>query len=90
MLPALKKQADRDPVPNMLVGGLVNLFQIEQLDVSAGEFAIAPNQQGESIFDELRFAIQDGDVLLQVSVPGVVRYLQLRRSGEQWQVVAEY
>jgi hypothetical protein len=66
------------------------MFRIEQLDVPAGEFATEPNQPGESVFDKLRFSIKENDVLLRVSVPNAFRYLQLRKSGEQWKVIAEY
>lgn len=90
MLAAFKKQADRDPVPEPFVAFMVNMFRIEQLDVPAGEFATDPNQLGESVFDKLRFSIEENDVLLKVSVPMAFRYLQLRKLGEQWKVVAEY
>jgi hypothetical protein len=90
MLPALKKQADRDPIPSALVPGFVSLFRIDQLDVPAGQFVTEPNQPGESVFDKLRFSIQENDVLLKVSVPSAFRYLQIRKTGDEWKVVAEY
>jgi hypothetical protein len=90
MLPALKKQADRDPIPSALVPGFVSLFRIDQLDVPAGQFVTEPNQPGESVFDKLRFSIQENDVLLKVSVPNAFRYLQIRKTGDEWKVVAEY
>jgi hypothetical protein len=90
MLPALRKQADRDPIPEPLVATFVNSFRIEQMVVSAGEFVTEPNQPGESVFDKLRFTIQENDVLLKVSVPSAFRYLQLRKLGDQWKVVVEY
>ncbi|MCP4888227.1 MAG: hypothetical protein GY904_16640 [Planctomycetaceae bacterium] len=90
MLPALKKQAERDPIPSALVPGIVSLFRIDQLDAPAGEFVTEPNQPGESVFDKLRFSIQENDVLLKVSVPSAFRYLQIRKTDDEWKVVAEY
>jgi hypothetical protein len=60
------------------------------LDVPAGEFVTEPNQPGESVFDKLRFSIQENDLLLKVSVPSAFRYFQIRKTGDEWKVVAEY
>jgi serine/threonine protein kinase len=90
MLVALKKQADRDPLPSFVVGTMVNSFRIEQLDVAVGEYVTEPNQPNESLYRSLRFKIEENDVLLKLSVPGVFRFIQLRKSDEQWKVIAEY
>lgn len=90
MLPALKKQAERDPNLGRMAAAFVGFFRIEKLDVAAGEFVTEPNQPAEMVFENLRFTILDGDVLLKISVPTAFRYVQLRKSGEQWKVVAEY
>jgi hypothetical protein len=90
MLPALKRQSDRDPIPAPFVETIISSFRIEQLAVSAGEFAAELNQPNDSMFGELRFTIEENDVLVKISVPGAFRYLQLRKSNEAWTVVAEY
>ena len=90
MLVALKQQADRDPMPFLVVGSVVNSFRIEQLDVPVGEYATEPNQPGESLFQKLHFKIEKNDVLLKLSLPGAFRFLQLRKTNEQWVVIAEY
>jgi hypothetical protein len=90
MLPALKKQAERDPAPEQIVALLVDEFRIEQLDVKAGEFVTEPNHPSDSLVGKLQFTMEENDVLVKVSVPGAFRYLQLRKVDEQWKVVAEY
>ncbi|XZE55975.1 protein kinase domain-containing protein [Planctomycetaceae bacterium SH139] len=90
MLVALKKQAARDPMPAFIAGTVVNSFQIEQLDVAVGDYVTEPNQQSESLYRSLRFKIADNDVLLKLSVPGAFRFVQLRKTDEQWKVIAEY
>ena len=90
MLVALKKQAARDPMPAFVAGTIVNLFQIEQLDVAVGDYVTEPNKPSESLYGSLRFKIADNDVLLKLSVPGAFRFVQLRKTDEQWKVVAEY
>ena len=90
MLVALKKQADRDPVPSFIVDTLVSSFKIEQLDVAVGNFTTEPNQADESLYRSLRFKVEENDVLLRLSVPGAFRFVQLRKTDEQWKVVAEY
>ncbi|XZE17576.1 protein kinase domain-containing protein [Pirellulaceae bacterium SH449] len=90
MLVALKKQAEKDPMPFFVVGTVVNSFRIEQLDVAVGDFATEPNQPSESLFQLMRFSIKENDVLLKLSVPGAFRYVQLRKADEQWKIIAEY
>ena len=90
MLVALKKQAAKDPVPSFIVGTVVNSFRIEQLDVAVGDYATEPNQPSESLYRSLRFNINENDVLLKLSVPGAFRFVQLRKTDEQWKVIAEY
>ncbi len=90
MLPALKKQAERDPAPESIVALLVDEFRIEQLDVPAGEFVTEPNQPSDSLYGKLNFTIEENDALIKISVPDAFRYLQLRKVDEQWKVVAEY
>lgn len=90
MLIALKKQADRDPIPSFLVATMVNSFRIEQVDAAVGEYITEPNRPDESLYRSLHFKIEQNDVLLKFSVPGVFRYIQLRKSDEKWMVIAEY
>ncbi len=90
MLVALKKQAERDPMPAFIAGTVVNAFRIEQLDVAVGDYATEPNQHSESLFRFIRFKIEQNDVLLRLSVPGAFRFVQLRRADDQWKVIAEY
>lgn len=90
MLVALKKQAARDPLPLFIVGTFVSAYRIEQLDVAVGDYATEPNQYSESLYRELRFQIEENDVLLKISVPGAFRFVQLRRTDDQWKVIAEY
>ncbi len=90
MLVAIKKQAKRDSLPPFIVGTMINSFRIEQLDVAAGEYVAEPNQASESLFRSLRFKIKDNDVLLKLSVPGAFRLVQVRKTDEQWKVIAEY
>ncbi len=90
MLTALEKQAGRDPVPGSIVAQIVDMFRIEQFEVAKGEFVTEPNQPSDSQYGKLRFTIEDNDVLLKVSVPSAFRFLQLRKTDEQWKVVAEY
>ncbi len=90
MLLAFKKQAARDPLPPFVASTVVSSFRIEQLDVAVGEYSTEPNRSGEALFRSLRFKINENDILLKFSVPGAFRLVQLRRSDEQWQVIAEY
>jgi serine/threonine protein kinase len=90
ILVALKKQAAKDPMPFFMVGTFVNAFKIEQLDVAVGDYATEPNQPSESLYQSLRFKIEENDVLLKISVPSAFRFVQLRKSDEQWKVIAEY
>lgn len=90
MLVALKKQAARDPMPAFIAGTIVSSYRIEQLDVAVGDYVTEPNQQSESLYRSLRFKIVDNDILLKMSVPGAFRFVQLRKTDEQWKVIAEY
>ncbi len=90
MLEALKKQAERDPMPIFIVGTIVNSFRVEQIDIPVGDYVTEPNQPGESLFRSLRFKINENDVLLKLSVPGAFRLIQLRKTDERWKVIAEY
>jgi serine/threonine protein kinase len=90
MLVALKKQTAKDPIPSLVVDSIVNSFRIEQLDIAAGNYATEPNQPGEALYRSLRFKINENDVLLRLSVPGVFRFVQLRKTDNQWKVIAEY
>ena len=90
MLVSIKKQAERDSLPPFIVGTMINSFRIEQLDVAAGEYVTEPNQASESLYRSLRFQIKENDVLLKLSVPGAFRIVQLRKTDEQWKVIAEY
>jgi hypothetical protein len=90
MLPAIKKQSERDPVPGPMIAEIVDLFQIERLDAPAGEYVTEANQPNDSPYGKLRFMMEETDVLLEISIPGAVRYLQVRKAGAQWKVVAEY
>jgi len=90
ILLALEKQAAKDPFPPFVVGTVVNSFRIEQLDVGVGDYATEPNQPSETLYKSLRFKIKQNDVLLKLSVPGAFRFVQLRKTDEQWKVIAEY
>jgi serine/threonine protein kinase len=90
MLVALKKQAARDPMPSFMVGTLLNSFKIEQLEVAVGDYTTEPNQPSESLYRSLRFKMEENDVLLKISVPSAFRFVLLRKSNEQWKVIAEY
>ncbi len=90
MLPALKKQSERDPPPEPVVALLVDEFRIEQVVVSTGEFVTEPNQPSDSLVGKLQFKMEENDVLVKVSVPSAFRYLQLRKIDDQWKIVAEY
>lgn len=90
MLVALKKQAERDPMPAFIAGTIVSSFRIEQLDVAVGDYVTEPNQPSESLYRSLRFKIADNDVLLKLFVPGAFRFVQLRKLDDQWKVIAEY
>ena len=90
MLVALSKQAARDPLPSFIVGTMVSSFRIEQVDAAVGDYATEPNQPSDTLFQTLRFKIEENDVLLKVSVPGAFRYIQLRKTEDQWKVIAEY
>ncbi|MFN3192816.1 MAG: protein kinase domain-containing protein [Aureliella sp.] len=90
ILPALKEQASRDPIPRSMVGGLASLFRIEQVSAPVGELIAEPNLSNDSVFGRLQFTLEKNDILIKVSVPNAFRYLQLRKSGESWIVVAEY
>lgn len=90
MLVALKEKAAGDPLPSHIVGMMVSSFQIEQLDVAVGDYSTEPNQPGESLFRSLCFRIEENDVLLKISVPSAFRFVQLRKTNEQWKVIAEY
>jgi hypothetical protein len=90
LLVALKKQADRDPIPSFVVGTMVNSFRIEQVDAAVGDYITEPNQPNESLYRSLHFKIEQDDVLLKFSVPGAFRYIQLRKTDQQWKVIAEY
>lgn len=90
MLVAIRKQSERDSPPSIIVGTMINAFRIEQLDVAAGEYVTEPNQATESLYRSLRFKIHNDDVLLKLSVPGAFRLVQLRKTDDQWKVIAEY
>ena len=90
MLGALKKQSERDPMPAFIAGTIVNSYRIEQLDVAVGDYVTEPYQQSGSLYRFIRFKIEEGDVLLKVSVAGAFRFVQLRKTDEQWKVIAEY
>jgi serine/threonine protein kinase len=90
MLVAIKNQAGVDPIPSAFIGQFIKLYRIEQLDVAVGDYSTEPNQPSESLYRSLRFKIQENDVLLKISVPGVFRYIQLRKAEEQWKVIGEY
>jgi hypothetical protein len=90
MLVALKKQAAVDPMPSFVVGSIVNSFRIEQIDAAVGDFVTEPNPSSESLFRSMRFKIKENDVLLKLSVPSAFRYVQLRKTDDNWQVIAEY
>jgi hypothetical protein len=90
MLVALKKQAAVDPITSEFVGQFIKLERIEQLDVAVGDYVTEPNQPSESLFQSIRFKIKENDVLLKISGAGVFRFVQLRKTDEQWKVIAEY
>jgi DKNYY family len=90
MLVALKKQAAVDPIPSVFIGQFIKLYRIEQLDVAVGDYVTEPNQPSESLYRSLRFKIEENDVLLKLSVPSAFRFVQLRKTDEQWKVIAEY
>jgi hypothetical protein len=90
MLVALKKQAARDPMPSFIVGTIVNSFRIEQLDVPVGDYATEPNQRKRIPVPIIAIQDHENDVLLKLSVPGAFRFVQLRKTDEQWKVIAEY
>jgi serine/threonine protein kinase len=90
MLVALKKQAERDPMPAFIAATVINSFRIEQLDVPVGEYVAEPNQPSQSLYRSLRFKVAAEDVLLKLSVPGAFRFVQLRKTDDQWKVIAEY
>ena len=90
VLAALKKQADRDSIPAFIASTIVNSFRIDELDVVVGDFVTEPNQQSESLYRSLRFKIDEGDVLLKLSVSGTFRFVQLRKLDNQWKIIAEY
>ncbi len=90
MLVALKKQAARESMPSYIADTIVRAFLIEQLDVAVGDYETEPNQPGESLYRSMRFKIKENDVLLKLSVPNAFRFVQLRKTDEQWKVIAEY
>jgi hypothetical protein len=91
LLEAVAKSAERSSdIPKGLIGQVVDDFKIEQFEVAEGEFVTEPNRPSESLDGKLRFLIKKGDVLLRVSVPGVFRFVQMRKADGKWRVVAEY
>jgi hypothetical protein len=90
MLMALKKQAAVDPIPSVFIGQFINLHQIEQLEVPVGDYATEPNQPNESLYRSMTFKIKENDVLLRVSVQNAFGFVQLRKTDDQWKVIAEY
>ncbi len=90
MLVALKKQAAVDPIPSFIVGAMVNSLRIEQVDIPAGDYVTETNPSSESLYRSIRFKIKVNDVLLKLSTPVAFRYVQLRKTDNEWQVVAEY
>lgn len=77
-------------MPAFIVNTVINSFRIEQMDVSVGDYVTQPNSPGESLYRSLRFRIEQNDFLLRLSVPGAFRFVQLRKTDEQWSVIAEY
>ncbi len=90
MLVTLKKQAAVDPIPGEFIDQFIKLYRIEQLDVEVGEYAAEPNQPNETLYRSLRFKIEKDDVLLRLSVSSAFGFVQLRKTDEQWKVIAEY
>lgn len=90
ILVALEKQAAVDPIPSAFIGQFLSLYRIEQLDVPVGDYTTEPNQSDESLYRSMAFKIKENDVLLRVSVPSAFRFVQLRKTNDQWKVIAEY
>ncbi len=79
-----------DPIPSVFIGQFISLYQIEQLDVPVGDYATEPNQPDESLYRSMTFKIKENDILLRLSVQGAFGIVQLRKTDEQWKVIAEY
>jgi hypothetical protein len=86
----MKVASERPAPPAEKVKAMMEKLTFETLETETGDFVTDPSDPVETPDGKLHLTIQEGDALVKVSAGRDFLLFQLRKSNDQWQVVAEY